>query len=186
MSRRSLEGFGIGYFYFRHDDRTQQDAHHVVASLLKQLLIQLGTLPPDLIRIYNEENKGNPGIDTEILDLLFSCSLQFASTWIVFDGLDECTSQQQTAIISLTTQFCSADKAMRVLLTSQPQLLQLVEEVQPAMCQEISATTEDLTTFVMTKLACRYPELEEMIVESILDDIDGMYALTAPLNFLIG
>jgi len=125
--------------------------------------------------MYDEENRGNPRNDSEILDLLVSCSSEFTPTYVFLDGLDECTTDQQHAIIELIIKFSSLESPMKVFLTSQPQLIHLVAQVEPKVCQEISASASDLKIYILQKLANSYPDLEEVICKVMLEDADGMY-----------
>jgi hypothetical protein len=170
--RRAHSGIGICYTYFTYDGRQKQDGPLVAASLLRQLVSQLKTLPDDLYHMYDEDKRGNPPNDSAVMDLLISCVDEFTSIYVFLDGLDECTDKQQVDIIEIVRRLCNS--GARVLLTSQPQLQHLVEEIKPAVWRAIMASEEDLRTYIDQRLVGRYSNLKEPLLKSVMVGADGM------------
>jgi hypothetical protein len=146
----------------------------VVASLFKQLLLQRETLPTRLYDIYDEERKGNSRNDGDILELFISCSFEFTPLYVFLDALDECTTEQQHAIVDLISKLSSLEKPMKIFLTSQPQLINTVARVGPRISQQIFANTDDLKAYIHKKLENQGAEFEKDILENMTNEADGM------------
>ena len=97
---------GVSYFYFDYKNQHLQRAEQVTRCLLKQLLLQLKELPPEVDEAYDlwvkDGQKSKP--DGKCLaGLLKACSTKFSKgVFIVLDALDECREyDEQEKLISI-------------------------------------------------------------------------------------
>lgn len=166
---------GVIYFYFKYNDRENQDGEKVSASLLKQLVYQLGTLPPKLDNMYKEANSGYPPNSKVIAELIVSCSQEFSLVFVFLDGLDECTDAQQDDVIGLIRQL--RDSGIRVFLTSRPDTEHRVKKLQPFELLPITADEKDIGIYLNLKLDVEpslKAELKQAIKENLVRATDGM------------
>lgn len=173
-SRRN-ETVGIVYFYFKYNDRENQSEEKVSASLLKQLVYQLGTLPAKLDKMYDESKGGFLPNKSIISEILVSCASQFSSVFVFFDGLDECTDAQQNNVVSLIRQF--RDSGIRIFLTSRPGTEYRVKKLQPYELLPITADEKDIRMYLNLKLDVEpslRSELKQVIKENLIQGADGM------------
>ena len=166
---------GVIYFYFKYNDRDNQNEENVSASLLKQLVYQLGTLPAKLDKMYDEAKTGFPPNHKVIAELIVSCSQQFSLVFVFLDGLDECTNSQQDDVIGLIRQL--RDSGIRVFLTSRPDTEYRVKKLQPFELLPITADDKDIGIYLNLKLDVEpslKTELKQAIKENLIRQTDGM------------
>ena len=145
------------------------------ASLLKQLVYQLGTLPAKLDKMYKEAKTGFLPNNTMISELIISCSQQFSLVFVFLDGLDECTDAQQDDVIGLIRQL--RDSGIRVFLTSRPDTEYRVKKLQPFELLPITADLKDIGIYLNLKLDVEPSlkiELKQAIKENLIRQADGM------------
>ena len=145
------------------------------ASLLKQLVYQLGTLPAKLDKLYEEAKSGFPLNNTIIAELIVSCSQQFSLVFVFLDGLDECTDVQQDEVIGLIRQL--RDSGIRIFLTSRPDTEYRVKKLQPFELLPITADEKDIGIYMNLKLDVENNlkmELKQAIKENLTRSADGM------------
>src|ERR1700737_4150948 len=104
-SSRPLSAICYFYFTYDSDNRATQDHKLVARSILKQLVCQLKStkllLPETLekiIQLRDRVSGETPDYDT-VLELIASCSNQFTSVFVFFDGLDECGEKHKKPIL---------------------------------------------------------------------------------------
>jgi hypothetical protein len=166
---------GIIYFYFKYNDRENQSEEKVSASLLKQLVYQLGTLPAKLDEVYDESKGGFRPNKSTISELLVSCASQFSLVFVFLDGLDECNDSQQNGVIGLIQHL--RDSGIRVFLTSRPGTEYRVKRLQPYELLPITAHENDIGMYLNLKLdveSSLKSELKQAIKENLIRGADGM------------
>jgi len=175
LAQRQNVRVGIGYFYFTYDDRHNQTAAKVCASILQQLLDQLDALPTKLRIWYEERSKAVLPDKKKLLELIVSCSGSFSLMFVLFDGLDECVDAQQDDLIDIIWEL--RNSGVSVLLTSRPGIECRVDKVQPVQILPITAVEDDITLYVNAKLG-RRPDLstedKNALKDSLLGAADGM------------
>jgi hypothetical protein len=125
-------------------------------------------VPPGVEEMYGN-NKARDHL--AIVELIIQHSKE---VFVVFDGLDECTGDQQIEIINLIRQFCNA-----VFLTSQPQISHLVKNLQPCHLLEIEANDDDVRNFIDQRLDLEKsikPELKDDLRTNLMVGAEGMYS----------
>jgi len=164
----------ICHFYFKYDDRECQSGEQIASDLLKQLVYQSGILPIGLEKLYVDSKTGLAPKLSVITDLLISSCSAFYSTFVFLDGLDECTDEQQSEVIVLVKRLSSS--GIRVLLTSQPQLIPLVSTFGTFVSIEIVAKKEDLEAYVRQRVesARNNTALGETLVNELIAGAEGM------------
>ena len=149
-------------------------------SLLKQLVYQINTLPPTLpiaLEIFYIDSKsGLAPKSAPIIDLfVLSCS-NFDSVFVFFDGLDECTNDMQTKILNLIRRFAESD--VRIFLTSQPQLEDLVKgSITNLNSVEIIASKGDLRNYLQQRFDSTRNKkgLDDSLLDKLVLGAEGTY-----------
>jgi len=197
----SFKDVGITYFYFKNDDREKSN-EEVAKILLRNLISKINILPPSLVKMFDNNEAGNPPKFNDIVELIISCLQYYTSIFVFFDALDEATEDQKSKMLDLMKRLCR--NGIRVFLTSQPHLnLRVQEELgQEELGQEklgavlsgyeIRAQENDLDVFIREELKKRFDkdfphfpvEHKEKIRKSLVDGADGMY-IQVPLVQLI-
>jgi len=83
----------VAYIYFDYKNGEAQTGDFVVRTILKQVLLPLDMIPPNLEAIYDDccSRLKSPEKALFIRPLL-SAAGKFSSVYIMLDALDECTS----------------------------------------------------------------------------------------------
>ena len=150
----------------------------MAASLLRQLIVQLGTLIFNLnCKKRHDEAMNRPLELSEILEDINSCFNEFSSVFVFLDGLDECSNDQQNEIIEFIQKLRSS--TIRLFLTSQPHLDTQVLELENVDPLNISARDEDIKLYVRQRINTHRPKItadKDLIFASLTntEEADGM------------
>jgi hypothetical protein len=166
------------YIFFDYKDVQNQTAEKVIASLLKQLIFSIKTIPSTLQRMYNEAKSGSPRpILSDFVDI-FIAQAKSASFVVLFDAFDEC--QQQGIVCSQIIQKMYASK-IKISITHRPHVLQSPEfDFKEFTKMEIRAQGEDIENYISRQLeieerAKRLTEIfKTVIIKEIKDQANGM------------
>jgi hypothetical protein len=169
-------------YYFDYNDSERQTLEDVVTSLLKQLVYQIDTIPPDLEEAYDlhlhRGIRARPTVN-RFSDLLINCSKQFFTTvFLLIDAFDECLEARRPELLVHLQRFYEA--GLRLFLTTRSHLLhQLEKKLQCAAKLEIYAQENDvqkyLTESLQEKVGYLDDKLQHKIVERISMGVDGKY-----------
>src|SRR5438046_8589008 len=95
----------VAYVYFDYKDPEGQTLDKVIRSLLKQLLSSLNLVPRELEALYDESRARSTTPDASALQRhLISAIPAFASVFIMFDALDECSNHNFEEVAGLILQ----------------------------------------------------------------------------------
>jgi hypothetical protein len=191
VSTASFQDVGITYFYFKHDDREKSN-EKVAMILLRNLISKIKVLPPLLLKLFENNEVGNPPKFNDLVDLIISCFQSYTGMFVFFDALDEATEDQRVKMLELIGRLC--DNGIRVFLTSQPHLKTRVEELGALVPYEIRAQEMDMDVFIWEELRNKFDkkfpqfplENKEKIRKSLVEDADGMYILCGTVADLVG
>jgi hypothetical protein len=93
LSLAADQNYAVAYFYFSVDRSNEQDFHHVLSSLVKQLTSQKIQLLESVERVYNESQRGNRTPTADQLEAMIHSiakAKSFSHVFLIFDALDEC------------------------------------------------------------------------------------------------
>ena len=186
------ERVGVVFYYFDYNIK-DQTAEYVVKCLLKQLVYQLGPLPPKLESAYDNWIKDSAKPPHDLFsDLLVACSKQFSTVFIVLDAFDECLEDERLEVVKHLEQFSKS--GFRQFLTTRPHVRAL-DKVKKALkatdsdILEIEANKEDVEKYITRKLDEKIEDIEETlrmtIVEKISLGVQGQYNFITCLNNLL-
>ncbi|KAK0714895.1 hypothetical protein B0H67DRAFT_600680 [Lasiosphaeris hirsuta] len=113
---RNKKTFGIAYLYSNFRQNHEQKAEDLLASLLKQLVQELASLPEAIKILYDgNKNKGTRPSFDELSSALQSVAKEYSRVFVIVDALDECQlsdgcrSRFILEIFSLQANNCGAD-----------------------------------------------------------------------------
>ena len=174
----------VTYIYCDYKWQHEQTPANLIASILKQLLQHCDSIPESVRRSHRHQANSvtRPALD-EVYDMLTNIFAHFSQIYIVVDALDELTASSQVRQTLLAT-LRSLQKAgnVHLLMTSRfipPEFHQF----QDFMLLEICADNDDVQKYVyghmgdLTMSVQGNPKLQETIVKSIVDAVDGMFLL---------
>ncbi|TGJ80228.1 hypothetical protein E0Z10_g8546 [Xylaria hypoxylon] len=183
----------VAYIYCNYKRQSEQTLESLLSSLLKQLA-RRQPLPSSLKELYerHKTEQTRPSVN-EIFRVLESVALQNSRVFIIVDALDECQ-----ALDGCRTKFLSAifnlQKTTRVnIFATSRYIPEIRDQFQGSLSIEIRATKDDISRYLqghiseLSKVVTNRPDLQNEIITSITEAIDGMFLL-AQLYFasLIG
>jgi hypothetical protein len=183
-NNRSSEKVGVLHLYFDYKHSKSQKAEDVLRCLLKQLVYQMDSLPPQLESAYDKcVNKGGPKPNTKnFADVLEECLKHFYTVFILLDAFDECLEAERSALVDYLRRF--SECGLKLFLTTRTHLEGKLKDrlkgVEPQV-MKIAARVEDVAKFLTEELKKNEKELDdelsEEIVKRISIGVDGQYEL---------
>jgi hypothetical protein len=119
---------------------------------------------------------------TFYLSLLTECIEKFSAVFFIFDAFDECMEDQRSDVLKWLQQLLRSQS--RVLLTARPHVREspefceddgLQEWIQPENTLEISASTDDIASYLEQKLNSnkRCDDVKKKILDTISVNAQG-------------
>jgi hypothetical protein len=169
----------IVHFYFNYQETLKQTAADLVACLLKQLIVPLGTrFHPCIQRLYEnllaDPQIPRPGLPT-LLEAFIQCSKQFGRTFVMLDAFDECDQNdtERERIVNMIEQLDNA--GISVFVTAHTHSLETLKRTRSAGV-EIRAHPDDIQYYIEANLSNSVnDELKSKIVKAISEKADGLY-----------
>jgi len=194
---RDESSVGIAYLYCNFRQRDEQNAEHLLASLLKQLSQEQHSLPNSVKTLYDHHKKkqARPLFD-EISRTLQSVAVMYSRVFIVIDALDECQASHGCRAKFLSETFSLQAKCAANVFATSRFIPEITERFKNNTTLEICASSEDVLKYLdghmfqLPGFVERNLELQGEIKTAILKTVDGMYVTSHILKesylYLIG
>ncbi|KAL3456000.1 hypothetical protein BJX64DRAFT_53254 [Aspergillus heterothallicus] len=178
---RNDRGVGIAYVFGDFQRSRTQTAQHVLASLARQLVQNLPSLPQELTAAYTRHvNKGTRPSVAEVVSMLLPILQNHSRVFILVDALDEF---EHSSLGFLNEMFYLQSKtAMHIFATSRF-VPEIMEKFHGAETREIRATDEDIQRYVDSTMSSLPQfvrnsfDLQEEIKNAVVNGVDGMFLL---------
>ena len=180
---RSQHNIGVAYIYCDYKAEHEQGAPALLASLLKQLVKQMSSIPDHVRKLYGQRSSGSehscPSFKMMFESLLLIVAT-FAQVYIIVDALDELQQDSRVvqAFLSKLSQL-KALKSVNLMLTSRVNPC-VTDLIQSDVTMEVRAKKEDVIKYIdahmkwLPKFVSKNPDLQQTIKDSIVDTVDGM------------
>lgn len=175
---------GLCFAYFSFKDATFQDLTLLVPLFLKQLCLQHGMIPDELMKVKQEVKEPADISDT---DLFTDITKLYQRVFIVVDGLDECAQERRSSILNFIVKASGdSNSDIKVFVSSrkEPDISARFKHLNtPAIELETGKITPDIRSFVQheafrlrrdTELHVRDDALLVEIVQKVVERSDGM------------
>ncbi len=175
----------VAYIYCDYERQNEQTPVNLVASILRQLLQHHPLVPDSVMGSHRRHvNSGTRPDIEEISDMLNILLADFSQAYIIVDALDELSVDghvRQNLLLNLhLLQQC---RNINLMMTSRFTPSEFCVFQQDPLHLEIRASNQDVRRYVyghmrdLTSSAQRSPKLQEAIVKSVVDAVDGMFLL---------
>ncbi len=175
----------VVYIYCEYANAQTFSVENLLGSMVRQLVTQTSDADTvaELLKFVKQTAKNRNLTNEELSSCVEDLSKKFDVVYILVDALDECPEIVRGTLLTRLQNF--SEKNMRVFLTSRPDV-NVIERIPPAVRAEISATDNDITAFVESKidkssilasLTARDPKLKEYIVKRIISQSAGIFLL---------
>jgi Cdc6-like AAA superfamily ATPase len=173
----------VAHLYCNFQRQHEQKPADLLASLLKQLLEDLPSIPDNVKSLYEhcKAKRTHPSID-DISKALQSVVDDYSRAFIVIDALDECQVSDGGRQRFLSEIFnLQAQTGVSLFVTSRG-IPEIMKEFEGSICLEIRASDEDVLRYIDGRISrllrsriSRYPDLQNTIRKELLKAVDGMY-----------
>ncbi|KAL6692003.1 hypothetical protein J3F84DRAFT_403077 [Trichoderma pleuroticola] len=175
---------GVAYIYCNFQQKGEQTAYDLLASLLKQLAQGQSSLPGCVKDLYNQHQvkKTRPPID-EISRALQTVAAIFSRVFIVVDALDECQTSSKCRSTLLLEIFNLQAKTKTNFFATSRRIPDIEKAFKGYPSLEILASDEDVQTYLDSQMSeppgrvLKRLDLQEEIKIKIAKAIDGMFLL---------
>jgi ankyrin repeat protein len=176
---------GIAYIYCNFRQQQEQKPVDLLASLLKQFIQGLPSVPQSMIRLYehHQEKRTRPSFD-EISHALQSVVPNYSKAFIVTDALDECQVFNGGRKRFLAELFNIQAKTGASLLATSRFIPEIEKEFEGRSARlEIRASDNDLQRYLdghmfrLPSFVSRSTDLQKEVKTAIINAVDGMYVL---------
>jgi hypothetical protein len=165
----------VAYMYFDYKNETGQTGARVVASLLKQFLVDVDLLPNEIELVYDEHAPTFRTIDFAALIHLCVATLStLTNAFVLLNGLDECSQDQYRDVILFVNELRKLP--VKVLCTGRPHSSNRNAQINPCAILEITACREDLGNYISERLDSEWRhdnELKPQVFKKLISGADG-------------
>jgi hypothetical protein len=165
----------MAYIYFDYNDPNSYQPQNIIRSLLKQLLFSLPTLPDGVEEYYEVCSKKGKSADiTTLKHQLLSVIAKFDRVFLLFDALDEISSEHSKEVMSLIRDFRNTEK--KVFCTSRINTARVRSELGNPTVIEIRANEDDIVRYITDRLDREYDyddESKQKIMDCLVIKADG-------------
>ncbi|MCJ1282267.1 hypothetical protein MMC26_001590 [Xylographa opegraphella] len=171
--------------YCNYKEKDNQTVHDLLASLLKQLVQDCGSLSDNVKALHKDHVARNARLGPE--DLIQALQYEigiYRRVFIVVDALDECTEEGNRRM-NLLNELRSLPRNVNVLVTSRHNS-SIAAGFQGTITPEVNATDSDISQYIMARIQrenrlARHveadPGLQQTIVSEIVRRAKGMFLL---------
>jgi hypothetical protein len=182
LAKAPTANFGVAYIYFNYNEQDQQRPVDILASVVKQLVIQSPQLSNELQVLYDDlKPKGKRPSSEDLYELLLATSKTFTRTFIVCDALDECNqTKQRERLLPLLHRM--KESGFWIFLTSRPYPEDIQEYFSDSAKINLSAHKDDIQAHIRARIdgnirarcIIRDKGLEDQVVPELTDCAKGM------------
>lgn len=173
---------GVAYIYCNFQQKDEQTAYDLLASLLKQLAQDQSSLPGSVRDLYDQHQarKTRPSVD-EISRALQSVAAMFLRVFIIVDALDECQASSKYRTTLLLEIFGLQAKTKANFFATSRRIPSIERKFKTCLSREILANDEDICRYLdshmsdLPEFVLKRSDLQEEIKIKIIQAIDGMY-----------
>lgn len=173
--------YGVAHVYFNFTDQENQQAVHVLTSLVKQLAYNKPQLPATIAKLYDKLKLGGK---TPTLEQLYTALLSIIKLYhrifFIFDALDECEQNSQRPEILLLVHRMKED-GIRIFITSRE-----YQDIQDSFRNmpkiELLANGDDIRNYILEKIngnarakrLIQRGKFEDRIISELISCSEGM------------
>jgi hypothetical protein len=153
LSLAADQNYAVAYFYFSVDRSNEQDLHHVLSSLVKQLTSQKIQLLESVERLYDDLEHGNRTPTTDQLEstiLSIGKAKSPSRIFLIFDALDECKQGLRYQFLALFKRMTY--QGINVFVTSRPNPQEINPPPHNAVTVTLSADRDDLRVYIQERI----------------------------------
>jgi hypothetical protein len=176
---------GLAYIFCNYQAQEEQNIIGLLAAILKQLTQEQPSISEPLIRLYERHfsRRTRPSLE-DIFATLHTVTKSLSTTYIVIDGLDECSDRLGTRgqLLRMLREL-QRETDLRLLITSR--FIQDIEnEFESTPKLEVRASDADVKQFVHSQIH-RLPscvqydqDLQAFVKDKIVEAVDGMLVVS--------
>ncbi|KAK0629465.1 hypothetical protein B0T17DRAFT_615233 [Bombardia bombarda] len=172
----------VAFFYFDHQEQSEQTPSAVWSCILRQLLEHLPRIPESVSSIYQNRRSGESLSLFETERLLTELIKPLKCAYLVIDALDECSPEHRGGFLQVLGHL-SEHRNFRLLATSRPHIQDIINSLQRHPQLAITAHEEDIRLYLHQELNQKNAadvaddEFLDRLVQKLSEGADGMFLL---------
>lgn len=185
----------VTYFYFDFRDTQKQNAKGMVRSLIYQICKRRPVMPPLVTRLWDQYRHNTkaqePGLKDDLLPALKEALVGFKDIYIVLDGLDECSSDNdnlRTILTTLNTIYDWSSNNLHLMITSRF-IGEIHERLSNIMAingnieidlHNVKEVDDDIRKYILAELSEHgaWSEAEkDSVGTALIEKAEGMYGI---------
>jgi len=178
------ENASVACFYFDFAVKEEQSPDAILASVLKQVVCGLDTVPEKIVKAFRTRGKviGGQKLQLEEIVGFLQDITSSRPTFICMDALDEYPARHRIKLLDLLNQVLQKAPTARLFLTGRSHIRDEVDKhlVSRAVTRSITPAKNDIITFLREKLRedtmphAMDESLEEEIIENLPKAVSEM------------
>ena len=180
---------GIAFLYCNFRRQYEQKLADLLASLLKQFIQGLPSMPSSVKDLYDrhQAKRTRPSLD-DISGSLQSVATIYSRVFIIADALDECQVSDGCRMRFLSEIFNLQAKCRASLFATSRIIPEITEKFRESIQLEIRASQQDVQRYLdghmwqLPGCVLRSSELQDEIKAEIIKAVDGMYVTSYILS----
>ena len=167
------KGCPIAYAYFDYGDQELQTHSTLVASIFKQILTTMATIPSNITEALEKSRRQGVSLSPqEITRMIVDIASQVPAIYLILDALDECDeSKHRESVIETLTELRKLPN-IRIFVTSRPHPHDIISAFENDQQIIIKAHEADIRLFLAQKIRkARVPGIDEQLTENIVTTV---------------
>lgn len=173
----------VAYVYCSYQRSNDQSAHHMLASLLKQISLKRCSLPDTVKALHlRHRRQGTRPSLHEISTALQSVAASYSRVFIIIDALDECQKPDGSLSTFLSEMVSLQKRAKASILATSRFIPRNTDAFDGCPVLQVRADESDLCKYVdgqmfrLPEFIASCPELQDEIKAAVTKAANGMYA----------
>jgi hypothetical protein len=183
----------VAYFYFDFRDIQKQNAKGMVQSLIYQICKRKPAMSKAVVQLWDQYRHNTraqePGLKDDLLPALKESLVGFKGIYVVLDGLDECSSENndlRTLLTTLNSMHQWSSSQLHLMLASRF-ISEIHERISPLLAiqgnveidlHRVEEVNEDIRKFVFAELGEHgtwSDAAKETVATALIGKAEGMY-----------
>lgn len=172
----------VAYLFCDYKRRSEQDAEHIVSTLLRQIVCAVGSVSQPLDELYRHHLSRNTRPSIEELETAFRFAVATVQKiYIVIDGLDECDNITRKKILQFIKSM--QERAEVSLLATSRFIPEVEDELRGDHRLQVLAHDDDVKMYIESRICelarCVQTDtgLQEQVIVAVVQAVKGMFLL---------
>lgn len=183
---------GVVYLYCNYKRQAEHTTPNLLAAVLKQLVQDRPSIAQPLSGPYDDHQVRRTRLSLgETVSALRSVLGNYSKVYVIIDALDECPERDGTRSQLLKLCYSLQGQADLRLMATSRHISDIVAEFKDKPQVEVRASDADVKRYVegkidrLAKCVQRDRDLQELVQDTIVEAVDGMWVIRVPTQSVV-